>query len=632
MLQAIRDKVTGWIAYGIIFLISIPFALWGVNSYLGGGEIAPAATVNGEEISLRDFDQAYINYRQRLAQLFGGSIPAALADESRLRNQVLNQLIEEAALRQYVERQHYRIGDEALSRQIRDMDEFKRDGQFDPEIYEQQLRSIGLSTIGFEQRLRVNGSLGQFQIGIRESTFVTPKTRQHFANLQNQTRKIRSLNYQLDASSVTIDDADIEQYYLANTERYQTPEQVKIDYVELSLEGIKQSIEVAESDIEARYRDNIAAYTSAEFREASHILIKVDDATDEAAALARITEIRARIENGESFAELARELSQDPLSAADGGNLGEVGRGDMVPTFESALFALPINELSQPVKTGFGWHLIQVHSIVGGETQSYDSLKASLEDEIKSELAEVQIYELVERVANFAYEQSDSLEPAAEQFDLRLRRSDWFDRSSGTGIAREAKIRELAFSDDILLQGINSEAIELGDQRVVFIRLNERKAAQLQPLEQVKDRVRAELISQRLRERSLVEGKQALESLRAGKSLDELAQEWSVSVTNHGFVARDQADVAQGILRKTFSMPKPDQGLVFEGLPQDSGEYVIIELSAVLSNDAEADDAEASDNLLQALGGAEYQAVVKYLGARAEVVRTPLDEIDLGEI
>lgn len=624
--------MTGWIAYGIIFLISIPFALWGVNSYLGGGEIAPAATVNGEEISPREFDQAYSSYRQRLAQLFGGSIPAALADETRLRNQVLDQLIEEAALRQYVEKQRYRISDDALSRQIRGMDEFLRDGQFDPEIYEQQLRSIGLTALGFEQRLRVSGSLGQFQIGIRQSAFVTPKTRQHYANLQNQTRKLRSLNYQLDASSMAVDNADIEQYYLANTERYQTPERIKIDYIELSLDSIKQNIDVAESDIEARYRDNIASYTSAEFRDASHILIKVDDATDEAAALTQIKEIRARIENGESFAELAREKSQDPLSAADGGSLGEIGRGDMVPTFESALFALPVNELSQAVKTGFGWHLIQVHSVSGGESQSYDSLRASLEDEIKSEMAEVQIYELVERVANIAYEQLDSLEPAAEQFDLRLRSSDWFDRSSGTGIALEAKIRELAFSDEILQQGINSEAIELGDQRVVFIRLNERKAAQLQPLEQVSDRVRAELISQRLSERSLAEGQQALENLRAGKSLDALAQEWSVSVTNHGFVTRGQADLAAAILRKSFAMPKPDQGLVFDGLPLDGGEYMIIELSAVLSNDAEADDETASDNLLQALGGADYQAVTKYLGARAEVVRTPLDEINLDEI
>jgi peptidyl-prolyl cis-trans isomerase D len=629
MLQAIRDKVTGWIAYGIIFLISVPFALWGVNSYLGGGEVLPAATVNGEEIGVREFDQAYSNYRQRLAQLFGGSIPAALGNENVLRAQVLDQLIEDAALRQYIEAHHYRIGDEALGQRVRGMEEFQRDGQFDPEVYRQQLRSIGLSPVGFEERLRISGAMEQFQNGIRETAFVTPVTRKQFSSLQNQTRKIRSLTYRPDPSSMEVDDAEIEQYYLSNTERYMTPEQVKIDYIELSLDTIKQAIEVDESEIEARYRENLEAYTTPEFREASHILITVDEETDDATALQQISDIRARIENGESFEALAKEFSQDPGSASDGGNLGEIGRGDMVPTFEAALFALQPNELSEPVKTGFGWHLIQLHSISGGVSQPYDSVKAELEDEIKSERAEVQIYELVERVANVVYEQSDSLEPAAEQFDLPLRSSDWFDRFNGSGIAAQAAIRELAFSDEIKQQAVNSEAIQLDDERVVFIRLNDSRPAQTQPLDQVKDRVRAELISQKQSERSLRAGNEALEGLRSGKSLEDLAEEWSMPVIDHGFVGRAQADVDAEILRRVFSMPKPEQGLVYDGLSQNGGEYVIIELSAVLSNDEAQENGE---NLLQARAGVDYMSALKYLGARADVVRTPLEEIDIDEI
>jgi len=628
MLQAIRDKVTGWIAYGIIFLISIPFALWGVNSYLGGGEILPAATVNGEKISLREFDQAYTGYRQRLTQLFGGAIPESLGSESALRALVLDQLIEDAALRQYIEAHRYRIGDVALGRQIRGMQEFQRDGQFNPEVYQQQLSSIGLSTLGFEQRLRSNGSVEQFQNGIRTTAFITPVARKQFTSLQNQTRKLRTLTYQLDPSSVTVDDGEIEQYYLSNTERYMTPEQVKIDYIELSLDSIKEGIKVDESEIEARYQDNLAAYTTPELRTASHILITVGEDKDDAAALQQISDIRARIQNGESFEALAREFSQDPGSAADGGQLGEIGRGEMVPTFESALFALQLNELSEPVKTGFGWHLIQVNAISGGESQPYESLKATLADEIKSEKAEVQIYELIERVANVVYEQADSLEPAAEQFDIRLRSSDWFDRFSGNGIAAQPKIRELAFSDEIKQQGVNSEAIQLDNDRVVFIRLNDSRPAQMQALEQVKNRVRAELINQKLSERSLSAGNEALASLRSGKSLDDLALEWSRSVIDHGFVGRGQTEIDADILRRGFSMPKPEQGVVFDGLSQNGGEFVIIELSAVLSNDGEQ---ENTDNLRSAQGGVDYQSVLKYLGSRADVVKTPLAEIGLDE-
>ena len=367
MLQAIRDKVTGWIAYGIIFLISIPFALWGVNSYLGGGEAPPAATVNGEEITVRDLDQAYANYRQRLAQLFGGAIPESFGTETMLREQVRSQLIEESALRQYIQKQRYRIGDTELNRTIRNMDVFQRDGQFDTAIYEAQLRSLGYSPLGFEQELRINGAMQQFETGIRATSFVLPTTRKQFSSLRSQTRKIRTITYSAEAADIQIDASEIEQHYQSNSERYRTPEQVKIDYIEVGLNDIKKSIQVSRDDVFARYQDHLEAYSSPETREASHILIKVSDDQDSDQALARITEIRNRIVGGESFADLAREFSDDPGSASDGGNLGEIERGVMVAAFETELFALQVDQLSAPVKTGFGWHIIKLHSISGGE-------------------------------------------------------------------------------------------------------------------------------------------------------------------------------------------------------------------------------------------------------------------------
>ncbi|MCP4768507.1 MAG: hypothetical protein GY875_19875 [Gammaproteobacteria bacterium] len=626
MLQAIRDKVTGWIAYGIIFLISVPFALWGVNSYLGGGEVAPAATVNGEEIALRDLDQAYANYRQRLIQLFGGSIPASLGDESAVRSRVLEQLIEESALRQYSEKQGYRIGDEALARMIREMDQFKRDGQFNSEIYQAQLRSIGYSALGFEQQIRRSGSVEQFQNGIRATAFITPLGKKQYAGLDNQTRKIRTLRYSLDPGSIEIGANAIEQYYLANADRYRSPESMKIDFIEISLESVKQNIDVNEGDVVARYRENMDSYTSAEVREASHILIKAADDSESDAARARIDEIRSRIVNGESFADLASQVSEDPGSASDGGNLGEIERGVMVPTFESTLFSMQLDELSEPVKTAFGWHLIMLQSISGGEVQPLASVRVTLEDEIRTELAEVQIFDLIENLANIVYEQSDSLLPAAEQMGLTVQTSDWFNRLSGSGIAAEEKLRQIAFSAEILQQERNSEAIELGNERIVFIRLNQFKPAQPQPLEQVQEAVRAELHRNAVSERSLKAGADALASLQAGKTLDELALEWSASLDDHGFVERNQSQIDPGILRTGFAMEKPGQGLVYDGLLLNDGEYVILELSAVISSDAELPP-ESLQNLIQAQGGAEYLSALKYLGSRADVVRAPLDEL-----
>ncbi len=624
MLQAIRDKVTGWIAYGIILLISIPFALWGVNSYLGGGEVAPAATVNGEEVTQRDLDQAYTNYRQRLLQLFGGSIPVSLGDEAVVRSRVLEQLIEESALRQYSEKQGYRIGDVALAQMIRGMDQFKRDGQFSSEIYQAQLRSIGYSPLGFEQQIRRSGSVEQFQNGIRSTAFITPLGKKQYAGLDNQTRKIRSLRYTLDPGSIEIDSNAIEQFYLTNADRYRSPESMKVDFIEISLESVKQNIDVNEDDVVARYQESLDAYSSSEIREASHILIKAADDSESDAARARIDDIRERIVNGESFADLASQLSGDPGSAPDGGNLGEIERGVMVPTFESTLFSMQLDELSEPVKTAFGWHLIKLHSISGGEALPLESVRTDLEDEIRNELAEVQIFDLVENLANIVYEQSDSLLPAAEQMGLTVQTSDWFSRQSGSGIAAEEKLRQLAFSAEILQQERNSDAIELGNDRVVFIRLNKFNPAQPQPLEEVQETVRAELHRNALSERSLKAGTEALANLQSGKTLDDLALEWSAAIADHGFVERNQSQIDPSLLKTGFAMAKPGQGLVYDGLLLNDGEYVIIELSAVISSDAELAP-EILQNLIQAQGGAEYLSALKYIGSRADVVRTPLE-------
>ena len=626
MLLAIREKVTGWIAYGIIFLISIPFALWGVGEYFGGGTLPPAATVNGEEVSQIQFDRAYANYRQRLLQLFGGSIPDSFGDETALRLQVLDQMVEEIALHQYVEAQRYRIGEEDLNQLIWDMEVFHSDGKFDPDRYQAQLSSVGLSSEAFKQDIRRNGTMEQFQNGIVATSFLVPAQSQQYVSLQNQSRQFRSLSYREARDRISVSEAEIEDYYQQNSLRFLTPEQVRIDYIDLNLDSIKEGIVVDEAISAARYQENIKTYTSLEVREASHILIKVDNNADPAPGLAEIEALRHRIQNGESFADLAREHSQDTASAAAGGSLGEVERGVMVEAFEDALFNLQEGQLSEPVKSAFGWHLILLHSIVGGVTQEFADVRLQLEDEIKTEMAESQIYDLVETLSNIAYEQPDSLAPAADQLELPIETTSWFGRGAGTGIAAETKIREIAFSEEVLSQRLNSQAIELGPDRVVFIRLNQHHKPEQRPLDEVRDQIELELISMKLREQSEQMGNAALVELNEGKSLDELASEWGLSVTDYGFVERNKIGVDAEIIGAAFAMPKPEQGPVFEGLTLAGGDYVIIELTAVISNDGSVDQA-ALDRLIESQAGNEYGAVQKLVASRAEVSKTPLEDL-----
>jgi len=629
MLQAIRDKLTGWILYAVILLISIPFALWGVNSYLGGGEALPAATVNGVDITSRDLDTAYASYRQQLEQVFGGAIPPALGDESILKEQVLTQLIEDYALRQYADQQRYRIGDDELNKLIRSMDVFQSDGQFDAQIYQAQVGSQGYSPAGFEQEFRRSQSMDQLKTAINATAFIVPAQQKRFVSLSNQTRKIRVLTRTLNSAAYVVNAQQIEDFYQKNANQFMTSEQVKIDFLEVSLERVKSLVEVSEDQLFERYQETIESYTNPESRIASHILLTMEDniSEDESRQVQdRLLDIRAQIAAGEDFARLARENSQDPGSAADGGNLGEIEKGMMVQPFETALYALQEGEVSEPIKTAFGWHLIKLEQVSGGGTSSFDEARTDVEDQIRSDLAESQIYDMTENLANLAYEQSDSLLPAAEQLGLELQTSEWFDRYSGTGIALDPQIRNIAFSDDVLNQGINSEAIELNGNRIVFIRLNERKPAVQKTLDEVKGAIIEVLKKEKGREDNELAGKQALVALNAGKGLDEIATEWGVEIVDSGFIARDNTEVDSNLLTRVFRMINPANGLVFDGMTHPNGDYSLVELSAVISNDSDI-DSKRIEALNSASAAADYQMILKMLANRAEVVRTPVSQL-----
>ncbi len=562
-----------------------------------------------------------------MTQVFGGSIPESLDIEVLLKDQALTQLIEATVLRTYARERGYRIGDDELNQLIRSMDVFKIDGEFDSSIYQAQLRSQGYSSAGYEQRLRQTQATEQLQTGIVATAFILPQSQTQFTYLSNQTRKIRVLTRPLGAGSIVISDTEIEDYYQAQAALFMSPEQIKIDYLVLSLERVKASIEISEDLLLDRYEDTKDAFTSAEFREASHILLTLDeDASQQESdgVRGRILEIKQLIDQGGDFASLAREFSQDPGSASEGGSLGEIEPGMMVQPFETALFNLQAGDISDPVKTSFGWHLIKLDQISGGGTKSFSAVRAELEDEVKTEMAESQIYDMVENLSNLAYEQSDSLLPAAEQFDLEVQTSDWFDRNTGSGIAFEPAVRKHAFSDDVLSQGLNSEAIELADNRVVFVRLNQHRSASQKSLEQVRGEIEQRLKQQKGRNDNVETGKQALQNLLSGNTLDAIAADWGFEIIESDFVSRNSPEFNPQLLTRAFTMKKPEGGLVFEGFPHGNGDYSLIELSAVLSNDS-SPDKEAVKSFSTASANLEYQSVIKALTNEAEVVKSPLE-------
>lgn len=635
MLQSIRDKTSGWIAYFIIGLISIPFALWGVNSYLGGGQQQPAAIVDGDEITPRQLDFAYARYRDRLRSVFGGTLPAAFDDEIALKEQVLTQIIEEQVLMNYVQDKGFRIGDQKLFENIRSIAAFQQDGKFDKDLYREQLASQGYAPSQFEQELRRTSEMGQLNEVIRATAFTLPTEFDQYQSLQNQSRKLRTLTVQNIGESIEVSDQEIEDYYTQQKSLYMKPAQVKVDYIEVSLETIKNEIDVSEDQLMERYQQMADHLTAPEVRKASHILLTLNDdasSEEEEQVKSKIEELQQRLGAGEDFAQLAREFSQDPGSADEGGDLGEVERGMMVKPFETALFDLQVGEVSEPVKTRFGWHLIKLHEVSGGDRKSFDEARDEILADIRNELAETRIYDLVETLSNIGYEQPDSLLPASEQLNLPIQTTDWFTRGRGEGVASAEKFRQAAFSSEVLSQNRNSETIDLGDNRVVIMHLNAHQPAERQPLDDVKDQVVEAIKRKKGREEAMKKGKELLAELKQeGIELDKVAEEAGLTVIDAGYVTRTDADIDRDVLNLAFTMAKPAPGeRIIEGLSEADGDYTIVELSDLKVEPAEEDGPDQDSvrkSLTDAEANYEFEALVKSLAEEADIVRTPVAEL-----
>ncbi len=292
-----------------------------------------------------------------------------------------------------------------------------------------------------------------------------------------------------------------------------------------------------------------------------------------------------------------------------------------------ALFELEEGEVSEPVKTSFGWHLIKLNNVSGGEVQSFAEVREEIEDEIKTELAESQIYDLSENLANLAYEQPDSLLPAAEQLGLELQTSGWISRAGGEGIGAEPKIRNVAFSTEVLTQGINSEAVELSDNRIVFMRLNDHKPAAPKNLAEVSNDIVEQIKKNKSRENNSEVGAKALEALRSGESMESVAGEWNVEVFEPDPIGRVSSEVEAEIVKLAFTMASPQSSEpVYQGISRSNGAYSIVELLSVDAKDTSINDQQIA-TYQSSMANQEYQSVVKVVGSRADVVRTPAEEL-----
>ena len=407
MLTAIRERATGWIAWVIVILITIPFALWGINSYFEGGSEIPAATVNGQEISAYEFQNELAAQRQALAQNLGSNFDPALLESLGVRDRVMEGLIGNQLLVQYITDQNFRISDEQLQDLIKRFPAFQQNGKFSASLYQDVLRSNRLSPQGFEESQRVNGSLAQLQQGIGDTAFFTKSEQERLLVLQAQKRvaKYAILNADSYIADFNITDEQISDYYEKNLDRYQNPARIKLDYIELSIDTLAETVVPSEEEIVAHFEESKGQFKQAESRRASHILISVPrSATEEDrnAQLEVANNVFNQAKDGADFGDLAKLYSDDPGSKKNGGDLGVVTQGQMVKPFEDAVYSMSEGEVVGPVETTFGYHVIKLTELTEGSQQTLSEVREQVTAEAKRIKAEQLFADLAESFKKFS--------------------------------------------------------------------------------------------------------------------------------------------------------------------------------------------------------------------------------------
>ncbi len=631
MLQLIRDRAQGWIAWVIVGMIIVPFALWGINEYFGGGGDVSVAKVNGVDIPQQELQRAYLQQRQRLQEMFGENFRPELFPEERMKQDILQAMIEREVLVQSAGNSGIRVGDEVLAATIRDIPAFQEEGRFSQERYQRALRMQGLSPRGFEQQLRRDLMAEQLRGGITQTEFVSSGEVDRYLADKGQTRKVGLMTLSSKPFEETIqpETAEVERYYEQQRARYRVPEQIRVAYLELNAAELAKAVAVGEEELRQRYDAQLANYRTPEERRARHILIKVDSGADEqavAAAEATIEELQGKLRDGGSFEELAKEHSQDPGSAKEGGDLGFFGRGVMVPEFEEAAFSLAQGQISEPVRSPFGFHLIRLEAVKGGETKPFEEVQEQILGEIQRERGEQRFYDLADQLANLTYEHPDTLETAASELGLQIQETTAFSRSGGTGFAGHQKVISSAFSDDVLGRRNNSEVIELGTNHLAVLRVVEHIPEAQRPLDEVKDEIVAALKREGGREQAETKAKELLERLLAGEEPAQLAAGQGIEWNVHEVLKRDSREVNPAAVQAAFRAARPKEGgMTAERIALPSGEQVILAVLGVSDGDPAAatePEREAARNMLQqAAGQAAYESALVGLQSRAKIVQ-----------
>ena len=527
MLITIREKASGVIGWTVAGVIILVFAVWGIGSYFEGVSEIIVATADKIEINQQTYQQAMSDRRRRLVQMMGRNVDAELFSSTAFKRQVVEELIDTTLQNETLHASGFRISDAQLAALIQNTAVFHTDGQFDRDRYELLVQNAGMTIQGYESYQRQQGVVDQLVRGLGQSAIVSGNSIDKAWKLLDQRRiaSYTTLEFDNFLDDIQVSEAAIEKEYQANLDGYFEPASIQVDYLKLSVEDLGAKLDVDEADILRMYEDNPDRYRQPGSRSVSHILLSVSpDAVDTQIDQVRrsASEIVARARGGESFASLAEVNSDDKGSAKRGGELGVIRPGTMVKPFEDAVFEMVEGEISEPVRTQYGFHVIRLDRITESTVQSLDQVRSEIKAEVRRLRAEEQFNELAEILGSTVFEQPDSLEPAADYLGVKVMRSEWFTQDAGTGIAEFQGVRDAAFGNEVLIDGLNSELIEIDQDNLVAVRKVDYRARRQLDLDEARPELEKRLRAVEASNRMEKAGEDLVARLKSGADWDEL--------------------------------------------------------------------------------------------------------------
>ena len=627
MLQKMRDQTQSLgfkILVGLIIVVLAVFGFGAFNLFIDADP--EAATVNGEDITVSALQLEIEREKRRLAGQLGENFNPDLLDNAALRDGVLERLVSRALLVEATRAFGLGVSQDRLNRRILDDPNFQSaDGAFNEDQFRMVIRSMGFTPVSFNEELREASALDHLRSGFVDTAFLLDWERRALAALTDQKRDIAYLTFDPAGfeSAVTITDDDVAAHFDENRLDYMTEETVDVDYVTLTLDDLLDDpqIEVTDDDVQATYDREREDYAPQERRRASHILIGLNDERDEAEALDEARAVREELVAGAPFEDLARERSDDPGSAASGGDLGFAGKGVFVPEFEQALWALEPGEISEPVATQFGVHVIRLEEVEMPTYPSFEDRRGEIETKLRRSRAQELMGERLREMDTIAFEQPSSLEPLVDAFALTVERVESVSRNTGGDVFSSADLRDAVFDAEVIDDGNNSAAITLDDELVVVARVAEHYPSAQKPLDEVSDAIRAALVREAasdLADESLVA---AFERLSAGEATGSVANDYGLQWQTVEKARRNQPTVPRSVLTEAFDMPRPDPGN--KSIATDAESRSIVTVTQVWDGDVslmtEAELNGLDQSLSRRAGNLDFSALYDTLEASASI-------------